>query len=98
MDKTNNLTENLKKLTEISDWFDEQESVDVEEGLKKVKVAADLIKKSKQRLKNIENEFEEIKKEIDEDSTRVEVTETIVVKETIQDDEENTSDSEEVPF
>ena len=60
-----NLNSNLKKLSEISEWFDNQEEVDVEEGLKKVKEAAELIKISQERLKGIENEFEEIKKEID---------------------------------
>ena len=62
-----NLNENLKQLTSISDWFDDQEEIDVEEGLKKVKEAAKLIKASKQRLKDVENEFEEIKKEMEEE-------------------------------
>lgn len=65
MDKKINLSENLKKLSDIASWFDEQQTVDVEEGLVKVKEAAGLIKESKLRLKAIENEFEEIKKEID---------------------------------
>jgi len=60
-----NLSSNLKRLSEITDWFENQEEVDVEEGLKKVKEAAALIKVSKERLKTIENEFEEIKKEVD---------------------------------
>ena len=60
-----NLSSNLKQLSEITDWFENQEEVDVEEGLKKVKEAAALIKASKERLKTIENEFEEIKKEVD---------------------------------
>ncbi len=58
-----NLNDNLKKLEEISDWFDSREEVDVEEGLNKVREAVALIKESKERLKQIENEFEEIKKE-----------------------------------
>ncbi len=60
-----NLTKNLQQLTEITTWFDNQEEVDIEEGLKKVKQAAELIKTSRKRLKSIENEFEEIKKDID---------------------------------
>jgi len=59
----NNLNENLKKLEEISKWFDNSQEIDVEEGLEKVKEAATLIKESKARLLQIENEFEEIKKE-----------------------------------
>lgn len=61
--KNKNLNENLKKLEEISKWFDNSQEVDVEEGLEKVKEAVVLIKESKERLKQIENEFEEIKKE-----------------------------------
>ena len=62
---TKNLNNSLKRLFEITEWFDNQEEIDVEEGLKKVKEAAELIKASKERLKIVENEFEEIKKEID---------------------------------
>lgn len=62
---TKNLNNNLKRLAEITKWFDNQEEIDVEEGLKKVKEAVGLIKASKGRLKNIENEFKEIKKEMD---------------------------------
>lgn len=67
MEKTN-LSESLKKLEEISKWFESQEEVDVEEGLKKVKEGAQLIKISKERLKKVENEFEEVKKGLDEDT------------------------------
>jgi len=68
MAKTNkNLNENLKKLEEISQWFDNSKEVDVEEGLEKVKEAVVLIKESKERLKQIENEFEEIKKEVEKE-------------------------------
>ncbi len=61
-----NLSEQLHKLQTIAEWFDNQTEVDVEEGLKKVKEAAGLIKTSQERLKEIENEFVEIKKEIDD--------------------------------
>lgn len=64
-----NLNENLKQLAEITDWFDSREEIDVEEGLEKVKEAVSLIKASKARLKAVENEFEEIKKEVDSDET-----------------------------
>lgn len=60
-----NLSDNLKKLSEITDWFENQEEIDIEEGLKKVKEAVALIRVSKERLKAVENEFEEIKKEVD---------------------------------
>ena len=63
MIKEKSLSSNLKRLSEITDWFENQEEIDVEEGLEKVKEAAALIKASKERLKAVENEFAEIKKE-----------------------------------
>jgi len=62
------LSDNLKYLAEINSWFDNQEDPDIEEGLKKVKEAVEIIKISKKQLNNIENEFEEIKKEMDVNS------------------------------
>ncbi|PIS39414.1 MAG: hypothetical protein COT33_02005 [Candidatus Nealsonbacteria bacterium CG08_land_8_20_14_0_20_38_20] len=59
-----NLSANLKRLSEITEWFEEQEEIDIEEGLEKIKEAAALIEASKERLKVIENEFEEIKKDV----------------------------------
>lgn len=67
MNKNNNLSENIKKLSEVAEWFKEREDVDIEEGLKKVKDAVEIIKESKKRLKEIENEFEEVKKDLEED-------------------------------
>lgn len=58
------LNKNLKELAQITAWFDNQEEIDVEQGLKNVKEAVKIIKESKERLKEVENEFEEIKKEI----------------------------------
>lgn len=65
MPKQTNLSESLKKLEEVVSWFEEQEEVDVEEGLKKVKSGAILIRESRDRLKQVENEFEEVKKELE---------------------------------
>ena len=65
MDK-NELKNSLKKLEDIVEWFDKQEEVDVEAGLEKVKEGVGLIKTSRERLKKLENEFEEVKKEIEE--------------------------------
>ncbi len=59
-----NLKNNLKKLSEISNWFDNLKEVDIEEGIAKAKESSELIKSAKKRLGEIENEFEEIKKEI----------------------------------
>jgi len=66
-----NLNAALKRLSEITEWFDAREEIDVEEGLEKVKEAVSLIKASKERLKAVENEFEEIKKEMDSEESKV---------------------------
>lgn len=63
MDKLN-LTNALKKLEEINDWFENREEVDVEQGLEKVKEGVKLVEASQSRLKEVENEFEEIKKDM----------------------------------
>ena len=59
-----NLNETLKKLAQIVSWFESQSELDVEKGLEYVKVGATLIKSSRERLAEIENEFIEIKKTI----------------------------------
>lgn len=60
------ISQSLRKLEEIVGWFERQKDVNVEEGLKKVKLGAELIKELKKDLKTVENEFNEIKKEIEE--------------------------------
>lgn len=67
MSNGKNLDGKMKRLKEISEWFENQEEVDIEEGLENIKEAAILIKESRKRLKQIENEFEQIKKDIDEE-------------------------------
>lgn len=58
--------ESLDKLEKIISWFDEQEQVQVEEGLGKVKDGATLVKELRSRLKEVENEFKEVKKDLEE--------------------------------
>lgn len=67
MANKNNLNDNLKKLSEIVRWFEDQKEADVELGLEKVKEGAILIKSCRERLKTVENEFEEIQKQLNED-------------------------------
>ena len=55
----------LKEIEKILEWFNTQEELDVEEALEKVKQASELIKLSKTRLKEVENEFKDIKREIE---------------------------------
>lgn len=62
---TINLSEALKELRTIAEWFEKQEDIDVEEGLNKIKNGATLVKACKIRLKELENSFEEVKKELE---------------------------------
>ena len=61
------ISESLNKLEEIVDWFEKQEEVDVEEGLKKVKEGATIIKTLKARMAEVETEFNEIRRELEEE-------------------------------
>lgn len=68
MTKNNiNLSETIKKLRAITEWFESQQEIDVEKGLEKIKEGAELIRGSRLRLKELENEFEEVKKKLAED-------------------------------
>lgn len=64
--ETKDFKHHLEEIAEILAWFDSQEELDVEQALEKVKKATELIKASKKRLVEIENEFKEIKKEVEE--------------------------------
>jgi exodeoxyribonuclease VII small subunit len=64
-EKNESLSESIKKLEAIVEWFETQEEVDVEKGLEKFKEGAVLVKSSRERLKEIENEFKEVEKTLD---------------------------------
>ena len=59
-------TESVNKLEEINSWF-QNEDIDLDEGLQKLKVGKELIKKCRIRLQDVENEFIKIKKEFGEE-------------------------------
>ena len=59
-----NITDTMKKLRAITEWFESQNEIDVEKGILKIKEGALLIKESKERLKELENEFEDVKKKL----------------------------------
>ena len=52
----------LKELEKIAHWFEEQEEVNVQEGIAKAKEGAALIMNTRKQLQEVENEFKEIKK------------------------------------
>jgi exonuclease VII small subunit len=56
------LKKSLTELKAIVEWFDEQDEVDIEAGLEKVRKGSILVKQCKSRLAEIENEFLEIER------------------------------------
>ena len=64
LDKEISLQDCLKELGEISDWFESQENVDIEEGIKKAREGVQLLKIARKHLSCLENEFIEIKQEL----------------------------------
>lgn len=97
MSKQKNLTDSLSELEEIVTWFEGQDEVDVEQGLTKVKAAASLIKDSKARLAEIENEFQAIEKEIN-DGEDIETEDITDVKSSPVQDDDQPIDLSEIPF
>lgn len=67
MKQEKGLNQNLKNISKIVEWFENQEELDIDEGLKKAKEATELIKETKKMLKVAENEFEEIKKQLEKE-------------------------------
>ena len=63
------LKETLKQLEQINTWFEEQTEVDVEKGLEKVKQGCELLKQAKKQLGGLKNEFEEVRKDLEADSS-----------------------------
>ncbi len=70
--KKSDFTESVNKLEEINSWF-QNEDIDLDEGLYKLKAGKELIKKCRTRLKEVENEFIKIKKEFVEEAQEQEV-------------------------
>ena len=65
--KKENIGGKLGKLEEIVEWFEAQKEIDVEKGLLKVKEGAALINDLRKRMQVVQNEFQEIKKELEEE-------------------------------
>jgi exodeoxyribonuclease VII small subunit len=56
-----NFKDAFQELEEINEWF-QREDIDLDQALQKYERGIELIKKCKERLKQSENKFEEIKK------------------------------------
>jgi len=63
-----NFNQALKDLEEINQWF-QQEDIDLEQGLQKLKQGKELIAQCRARLKEVENEFVAIQKDESEPVT-----------------------------
>lgn len=57
-----NFTKAYEEIEKINEWF-QSEDIDLDEALRKYKRGMELIKKCKDKLREIENKFEEIRKE-----------------------------------
>jgi exodeoxyribonuclease VII small subunit len=85
----------MKELEEINQWFQE-EDIDLDAGLEKLKRGKELITACRERLKDVENQFVQIR---DDSKTvpqiaEVEIKETIEKKVVIANDEEE----DDLPF
>lgn len=59
-------TRAIKEIEDINQWF-QSEEIDLDVGLTKIRYGFGLIKRCRDRLKSVENEFNEIKKEFSEE-------------------------------
>ncbi len=65
-EKKFNFSEAYKEIEEINEWF-QGEEIDLDEALNKYERGMELINNCKNRLKEAENRFEEIKKKYGEE-------------------------------
>ena len=92
-----NLKESLAELNTIVKWFESQEEIDVEAGLEKVRRGAGLVKVCKERLTEIENEFEQIKRDAESESDTVASPRSVAAK-SPSDEPGEDIDPDNIPF
>ncbi|MBT5808405.1 exodeoxyribonuclease VII small subunit [Candidatus Uhrbacteria bacterium] len=63
--KAVNFTDAFKELEEITEWFDSEENLDLDKGLKQFERGLELAGALKKKLGEVENKVEEIKKKFD---------------------------------
>src|SRR4051795_11429710 len=92
-------TASLGKLEEINSWF-QNEDLNLDEGLEKLKEGKELIKRCRTRLSEVENEFVKIKQEFAEDADDSEVPENQTTSDGVKNKGLNTEDlePEDTPF
>src|SRR3954447_20842341 len=100
-------TQSVNRLEEINSWF-QNEDFNLDEGLQKLREGNELIKMCRTRLKEVENEFVQIKQDFangsQEEIVEVTVTESqkLGMRQKISRqhdfDEDEVIDSEKIPF
>ena len=63
--KTTNFSKAFKELEEITEWFDSEENLDLDKGLKQFERGLELASELKKKLGEVENKVEEIKKKFE---------------------------------
>lgn len=92
-DNNSNFSDSMKKIEEINEWF-EDEDLDLEEALNKLKEGKTLIKACKVRLEEIENEFNELKIDFAEDQDTNQKFEDVAIEDTVSSE----TDNSDLPF
>lgn len=62
---TINFSEAFQELESITEWFDSEENLDLDKGLKQFERGLELASELKKKLSEVENKVEEIKKKFE---------------------------------
>ena len=97
--KNFDFTASIKTLEEINSWF-QNEDFNLDEGLQKLKLGKDLIKKCRGRLQQVENEFVKIKQDFANDVADSESSKVFESRQdhTVTSDKNGEVEPEDVPF
>lgn len=90
-----NFSKAIADIEKINQWF-QNEEIDLDEGLEKFRNGLELIKKCKSRLKEVENEFADIKKQYSMDKTPIDIIEKQVSEEV--EPQKKVNPSSNIPF
>ena len=97
--KNFDFTASIKELEEINSWF-QNEDFNLDEGLQKLKLGKDLIKKCRGRLQQVENEFVKIKQDFADDVAEGKSSDAFQSRQdrTVTSDKNGEIEGDDVPF
>ena len=97
--KNFDFTASIKELEEINSWF-QNEDFNLDEGLRKLKLGKDLIKKCRGRLQQVENEFVKIKQDFADDGADGESSEDFQSRQdhSVTSDKDGEIEPDKIPF